>query len=117
MTIETVINLTPHDIILRLQDGTEVVFPKSGQEARVADIPVAKGSILGAPMFKDEVGDVIGLPGPQDGVIYIVSGKVLSAIKDNRPDVIAPGTGPMDNPIRNDKGHIVAITCWKTQAD
>jgi hypothetical protein len=30
-----------------------------------------------------------------------------------RPDVLVPGTGPGDGAVRNDKGHIVAVTRLK----
>lgn len=44
-------------------------------------------------------------------VIYLVSGMVLAhASVRGRVDVYAPGTGPNDGAIRNDKGQVEAVT-------
>jgi hypothetical protein len=37
---------------------------------------------------------VEGLPDPVAGVVYIVSGRVLSELAGSRPDVVSPDTGP-----------------------
>ena len=39
-----------------------------------------------------------------------MSALVGSALGGARPDVLCPGTGPADGAVRNDKGHIVAVT-------
>jgi len=52
---------------------------------------------------------VSGLPAYTRGVMLLVSGMVRDALED-RGDVWSPGTGPEDGAIRNDKGHIVAVT-------
>lgn len=115
----TIINLTPHAITLRADDGVDHVIPASGVVARVTSTP---GGVLpdqGLPVpvkGADTFGDVIDLPTPVDGVFYLVSALVGSALRDQgaaRPDVLCPGTGPQDGAVRNDKGHIVAVTCLK----
>lgn len=96
------INLTPHAICV---DGLGT-FPASGKVARVSIEQVAVGEVAGIVAYKQSAGLVVGLPSPEEGTIYIVSGMVVSAIA-GRNDVVAPDTG--DSAIRNEKGHIVAV--------
>jgi len=95
------INLTPHAINLANGEGEVVLtIEASGEVARVATKP---GEKVG------ELNEVEGLPAPQDGTVYIVSGLVGGQVT-GRDDVVVPGTGPQDNAIRNEKNHIVAVT-------
>ena len=106
------INLTPHPICLRNASGEEWTIQSSGV-ARVTSTPGAVSEVSGIPIPVAEAtvyGAVEGLPPVGDGFAYVVSGLVLSALKGTRPDVFGPGTGPNDGAIRNDKGHIVAVT-------
>lgn len=82
-----IVNLTPHTV--RLNDGRW--YPPSGQVARVAASHVDAGSVEGIPLYQTAFGDVLGLPEPKDGVLYVVSGMVAAAAK--RQDVVAPATG------------------------
>lgn len=111
-----IINLTPHNITILTDSGERMDVPKSGTVARVSTTPGERSamSVNGcniAIQAKDRIGDVTGLPEPQDGTIYLVSGFVGSAV--SRPDVFVPGTAPADNPERNEKGHIVAVRVIK----
>ena len=136
-----IVNLTPHAIVIRTTDG-DVTHPPSGNLARVEAVttPSAAGHALGVPVVLDEAGAVVGLPpevteyptwdgyseppggyddtptpGPH-AAVYLVSGMVLAALRAagcQRRDVFAPGTGPADGPIRNDRGHIAAVTRLK----
>lgn len=100
-----VINLTPHDIVIN--DGT--VFPPSGMVARVDTTQVLDGDVNGIPVMKVSYGDIVDLPAPKQGVVYIVSALVLSASKAaGRTDCVAPNTSSTDV-IRNDKGQIVSV--------
>lgn len=105
------VNLTPHDINVRLGEQ-EFVFPASGKVARVAVTQQPRQPIVfngvEIPVVSTEFGEVEGLPESKEGVIYIVSALVLTALKGSRADVVAPDTGRTC--IRDDKGHIVAIT-------
>jgi hypothetical protein len=80
------INLTPHAINLNSGES----FPPSGQVARVQ---------AGYSEFDEQgicsatFGEVQGLPEPQEGVLFIVSGLVAGAVKGVREDVVAPATG------------------------
>ena len=112
-----IINLTPH--VIRLNDGRE--FPPSGSIARVS----TKREFVGwyhegqdgtvtlddemlsdaIPIYKTVFGDVVGLPEPQNGTIYLVSGMVASACLD-RMDVLSPATG--DGCVRKD-GNVYSV--------
>lgn len=111
-----VINLTPHPIVIRLgvDEKSDVTFPPSGVVARVAEKAVkpTRNEIFGFPVAgKTVVDEVVNLPEPKEGVIYIVSGLVAQNV--SRSDVFSPATGPEDNAIRNEKGHIIAVTKLK----
>lgn len=109
----TLINLTPHPITLRAATGEDTVIPPSGTVARVSSTPGALETVAGIPVPVAGVqtfGGVEGLPAPAEGTLYIVSALVLSALRGSRPDVVGPGTGPNDGAVRNERGHIVAVT-------
>jgi len=108
----TIINCTPHDIVIRSADGDTTV-PKGDTIARVVMVPGVAGVIEGiaCPVYSaDTVGAVEGIPEPSPGVIYMVSGMVGSAVAGTRSDCCVPGTGPADGAVRNEKGWIVAVT-------
>ena len=88
---QTVINLTPHEIVIVAADGGTRPLPASGHLARVASStrPAAR-SVLGAPVEIEVFGNVVGLPEMQDGVTFVVSGVVRTALKATRPDVVSP---------------------------
>ena len=98
------VNLTPHTV--RLNRGTE--FPPSGQIARVKvkhhlDAWISDGpdgvvelddnfTLDAIRIYRPVFGQVEGLPQPEKGTIFIVSGKVAEACRD-REDVVCPATG------------------------
>lgn len=105
-----IVNLTPHPLTL-CGAGLDFTIPPSGIVARVASTPgkvyAVEGvpvPVVGAPSF----GAVEGLPPPEEGVVYIVSGLVAAHVA--RPDVFSPGTGPTDAPRRNAEGQIIGVT-------
>lgn len=102
-----ILNYTPHTITLDI-DGTRMDFPSVGV-ARVSVSQQQTGNIEGAPVFRNVYGEVTGLPDPQEGTLFIVSGMVLQAIGYERLDVIAPDSGA--NAIR-ENGQIVAVKGW-----
>lgn len=83
------INLTPHAV--RLNSGTE--FPPSGTVARVA---ASFSSFDEDGVARVVYGEPQGLPDPKEGVLYIVSAMVLSAMAGRRDDLVAPATGHPD---------------------
>jgi hypothetical protein len=108
-----VVNLTPHDIVLRCIDGSDMTIERSGTVARVSTVPGTEMVVLpignGVQRFwHTSYKDVEGLPPPAENTIYIVSAMVADRV--SRVDVYAPGTGPDDGCIRNEKGHVVAVT-------
>ena len=106
-----IINLTPHPIVVRT-DGGDVTIPASGQVARVTSRQELAGHIeldgVKIPVQKTTFGQVEGLPEPQDGTIYIVSGLVMTALAGTRDDVVQPDTSPA-GAIRDADGRIVAV--------
>lgn len=108
------INLTPHPIVLRNESGDTTIEP-SGTVARVTTRPGQLQYLSGVPVpvaAPDTIDEVVGLPEPKEGHLFIVSGFVGAAIKA-RWDVVVPGTAPADQPVRDDNGRIVAVTRLK----
>lgn len=113
----TIVNCTPHALVLRNAAGVDTVIPPSGIVPRVDNTPGTlddQSPLAGivADFTADEIGEVVGMPAPREGAIFVVSGMVGDALPF-RPDVRVPGTGPKDGAIRNDRGHIVAVTRLK----
>jgi hypothetical protein len=114
------VNCTPHALTLRNPEtGVETVLPPSGHVARVDNTPGVKLMPYHGHGYADcpvpvygpaTVGAVTGLPAPVEGTLYVVSALVLAACGYERADVVGPGTGPNDGAVRNEKGHVVAVT-------
>lgn len=107
------VNLTPHEIVLRGSDGDTVV-PPSGVVARVANTPgnLTRPSGLPVPVAEpDTRGRVEGLPEITKNTFLIVSGMVGEWA--HRPDILVLGTGPDDGAVRNARGQIEAVTRLK----
>ena len=99
-------NCTPH--VIRLKDpstGLMDHLEPCGLVPRLQVKQVDESKKAGFPLFRTVVGDVEGLPDPEDGVMFITSTMVAQAAK--RPDIVAPDTGP--TAIRED-GQVVAVT-------
>jgi len=105
------VNLTPHEIVIRRPDDTDLRVPPSGTVARVAVDETIIESAAGVPTVVRQFGRVEGLPEPRDDTFYIVSSLVISALEnlfDDRLDVVAPDTG--SSAIRDSDGRIIAVT-------
>jgi hypothetical protein len=104
------LNLTPHAIVVQANDGTTVTFPPSGTIARVSTKTVEASGVAGIPVIKTLYGAVEGIPSlPCEP--FLVSGMVLGRLPPEYAGfAFAPATGPNDGAIRNDKGHIMAVT-------
>lgn len=102
------VNLTPHTIRYFDTTGRDHEVPSSGV-ARVSTTPGVVEDV-GGVLFADAptFGAVEGLPDPAPGVVYIVSAMVAARCI-GRDDVVSPGTGPADGPIRKD-GQVHAVT-------
>ena len=118
-------NLTPHAITIIGMDGVSRVFPPSGVNVRIdtlRGLPSATVGDVEIPLFgSDTFGDVVLIDNttkrvvskmsdiPESvGQLFIVSGMAGAVLRD-RSDVFVPMTAPSDKPIRNEKGHIVAV--------
>ncbi len=104
------VNLTPHSIKIRKEDGTEIVVEPSGIVARVAVKQELIGSIDEIPIVANLYGDPEGLPETTEAdTYYIVSSLVKShpKLRDNEL-FVAPDTGP--TAIRDSSNKIVAVT-------
>lgn len=104
------VNLTPHDIIVRSENGDRV-FQPSGQVARLNTRQINVTPIEGIPVVVTQLGVVEGLPEPKNGIFYIVSSLIAQAVR-NRPDVFSPDTGP--TAIRDEDKQIVAVIRFQT---
>ena len=106
------LNLTPHTLTLRGPLGLDHEIPPSGTVARVASTPGAGRDVAGVPVpvhAPSAWGAVVDLPGPEAGVLYIVSALVAGRVPVGRSDVVSPGTGPADGAVR-EAGRVVAVT-------
>lgn len=99
MNITNLVNLTPHNINIKINGG-EVVLPASGKVARVAVIREQIGTVAGIPVYKSFMGELIGLPDPVEGTGYIVSLLVKTSL--HRKDLFSPG-----ELVRDDKGVVI----------
>jgi hypothetical protein len=93
MTAMNYVNLTPHAIVIRFDEGSDFTIQASGKVCRVRSTP---GSEIpdwpdGMPIFTSKkVGEVEGLPEPSTGMVYIVS-RAAAARCVGRADVVSPG--------------------------
>ena len=104
MKVDKIVNLTPHPITIATENAV-IEIPPSGKIARcVESITELEPIEYQEHHIKAQVksfGKIENLPGPEDGVIYIVSLPVAQAVK-NRKDVFTIGDA-----IRNEKGQVV----------
>ncbi|HZV49905.1 MAG TPA: hypothetical protein VFD49_09090 [Candidatus Dormibacteraeota bacterium] len=99
-------NLTPHAITVRLADGATLTVEPEPEPARCKEERELAGTLSvdgrEIPIWRLCLGEVHGLPEPQDGTILIVSRVVAEAARD-RIDLLIPGPG-----LRDQAGRIVA---------
>lgn len=104
------INLTPHVIRVVLNEQI-LEIPPSGIVARVTVATSVVGTIevdgVQIPIHAHRYGEVENLPPPQEGVLYIVSGRVLEAAS-GRHDLVAPDTSPQ-NVVRTSDGQVWGV--------
>ena len=97
-------NLTPHNVVIVINEETKIVIPSDGI-ARVTETKTVAPSIdvdgVTVETFVSAFGEVENLPPQEDGVMVIVSALVASATK-GRDDLLVPG-----ELVRDDGGNIV----------
>ena len=100
------LNLTPHAIVIRNENGVDTIYPPSGTVARVEMEERVIQLVDGIPVISRHATGVSGLP--TEGQ-FIVSSMVLDALDDvYHMAAFAPDTGSTS--IRNEKGNVVAVT-------
>lgn len=100
------VNCTTHKIVVQPERGITYSYPvlRNGTVARLETKKVDAGIINGVPVIKRIIGEAVGVPEPERGVMYITSFVVAQKLwAKGRLDVVAPGT-----PIRDNEGRIVA---------
>ena len=97
----TFVNLTPHALNVFDGDVEVLTIAPSGTVARCTQKDVLDTELDGVKIFKQEFGDVVDLPEPQNGVMFVVSRLVASAAV-GRDDLLVPGALK-----RNDQGQPV----------
>jgi hypothetical protein len=110
-------NYTPHDISIYTPDGDVQTHPSVGN-TRVSSTNTPLDSTgLPCPVVSCDVfTSIIDLPDPEDGVVFIVSAVVGTALRESgisRPDIYCPGTGPKDNPVRNADKQVIGVRIIK----
>lgn len=100
------VNMTPHAVNFILTDGSERTFEPSGNLIRLSQKNEIVGEIDSLPLMKTVFGEPEGLPEFEEGVYYIVSALVKSALP-HRSDLLVPS-----DPVRDDKGRIVGCRAW-----
>lgn len=109
------VNLTPHALSLYTTEGVRDI-PASGRLCRVKTRPEFLQVVDGMPVYTDAFDGIEDLPDPEVGIVFLVSGLVLTAMKDagiKRSDVLAPGTGPLDGAIRDHTNRVTGVTRLK----
>ena len=109
-----IINLTPHDIVVK-SAGTTITYEKSCMVARIATKENYLQDIQGIPAVQTQYLNLSGIP--DQGGTFIVSSLVLDYIKKSecliRDDQIfvAPDTGKSAE--RDNQGRITSVKQWK----
>ena len=100
-----IVNLTPHEV--KIVDGGNnvvAVFPSDGV-ARASQHDVLVDEINSIPVVKTEFGEVLGLPEPTEGTVFIVSRITVEAARAQglSTDDLLVTSGA----VRDDQGRIV----------
>ena len=90
------VNLTPHSLTIYRteEDNNPIIVPPCGTVARVGYRATSSTTVDGVTVTRSMLTGVQGLPEPEPGIWYVVSGMVvehLGAWGPARPDVLAPG--------------------------
>ena len=106
----TLVNKTPHVLNLVTEDGAKISLEPVLPTPRVSSSSVNTASyvVTDSDGVKHEImreapvfGEVVDLPEPQEGVLYVVS-MLVAARAANRTDLVSPG-----RQIRNEAGQVI----------
>ena len=104
-TKQRFVNLTPHEVNIG-----DVAFPASGTVARVVVEHHEIGEHSGVSLLVGSYGEVSNLPEPEEGVLYIVSSAVRTAIP-SRKDLASPA-----HLVRDEEGRILGCLALEINA-
>lgn len=106
----TLVNKTPHTVNLVTEDGTKIslepVLPTprvSSSSIKTAVYTITDDNGIAHEIVREapEFGEIVDLPEPQEGVLYIVS-MLVAARAQNRTDLVSPG-----RQLRNEAGQVI----------
>ena len=105
----TLVNKTPHPVTLVLDDAKITLDPVlpiprvSSHNVVTANYMITDDNGVEHTIVREapEFGEVIDLPEPQEGVVYIVS-MLVAARAQNRTDLVSPG-----RQLRNEAGQVI----------
>jgi len=100
------VNLTKHSI-KDLLSNKEYAVPRNSVVVNVSEVIIRESD--GTMITKLVYGDIVGLPAPQEDVMYIVSAVVLNALNGSREDCVAPS-----RPVRDSKGVVMGCRGFRT---
>lgn len=107
--VNRLVNLTPHPVVLVGPGGqrwTVEPDPRGPARCAVGRVRLRSLWVDGAPFLipvnATVMGDVYGLPEPEDGVVYIVARPVAENVRGLRPDVLT-----LDELVRDERGVVV----------
>lgn len=87
-------NMTPHAVTLHGADGKTITIPPDGPAPRLAvtraPLPPVTVNGVELPVCRPTMGETVGLPAPEAGVILLVSALVAEA-NPHRCDLASPG--------------------------
>ena len=112
-----IVNLTPHDVVLIVTQEnieTKVVFPKSGNIARVTEVSTPAEGVeyngIIIPLITTVWGNIENLPEQEADTKYLVSSIVASAaVEAGRDDILVPADF-----IRNEEGMILGCKALRS---
>ena len=79
-----VVNLTPYEVTVYDDDDVVIKTYLSEGLARASHVDTPVDNVDGVLVVSTSYGEVIGLPEPAEGVVYIVSAITLNAAKARR---------------------------------
>ena len=88
------INVMKHKADLLLPNGEVLTLQPSGHVATCEEKQVFGGTFAGFPTVKTQLGELVGLPEPQDGVVFYCNMLAFkAAVAAGRTDVVMGDSG------------------------
>lgn len=105
--INKFVNCTQHPLKYKNDKGEVITLEPSGNVARLEETEEQVTEYLGVPMVAKKYSEIMDLPAPEEGTMYVVSGliKQQNDISQNpRTDLIVPNSGK--TAVRTEKGFV-----------